>query len=211
MSGIIFTISFFIIFVVSEYIVKHRLMRKRDMSEEEFELEKHQKIIEHFNLDPDSIVSAESIGSVKANRIIVAVRDPNNLLHLQKIIQETDTEDTDIIVMVARVFKDRQNILVRDDIEKDEEILFSEVVNIAEKIGKRVIPVVIPTNNAFYAIVNVAKDIDAKEIVLGLSGKYKGDVQIQQLALLWGTVQSDESKRLNIRIITQAMEYKAEL
>ena len=211
MSGIIFTISFFIIFVVSEYIVKHRLMKQRNMSEEEFELEKHQKIIEHFNLDPDSIVSAESIGSVKANRIIVAVRDPNNLFHLQKIIQETDTEDTDIIVMVARVFKDRQNILVRDYIEKDEEILFSEVVNIAEKIGKRVIPVVIPTNNAFYAIVNVAKDIDAKEIVLGLSGKYKGDVQIQQLALLWGTVQSDESKRLNIRIITQAMEYKAEL
>ena len=53
--------------------------------------------------------------------------------------------------MVARVFKDRQNILVRDDIEDDEKILFSEVVNIAEKIGKPVIPAVIPTNNAFFA------------------------------------------------------------
>jgi hypothetical protein len=113
--------------------------------------------------------------------------------------------------MIARVFKDRQNILVRDDIEDDERILFSEVVNIAEKIGKPVIPVVIPTNNAFFAIVNIAKDLDAKEIILGLSGKYKGDVQIQQLALLWGTVQSDESKRLNVRIITQTIEYKAEL
>ena len=50
-----------------------------------------------------------------------------------------------------------------------------------------------------------------EEIILGLSGKYKGDVQIQQLALLWGTVQSDESKRLNVRIITQTIEYKAEL
>jgi len=210
-SGIIFTLVFFIVFTISEYIVKRKIMIEHHLSKEEYEYEKHQKILEHFNLDPDSIVSPETLGCEKANRIIVAVRDPNNLLHLQKVIQETDTEDTDIIVMVARVFKDRQNILIRDDIEDDERILFSEVVNVAEKIGKPVIPVVIPTNNAFYAIVNVAKDLDAKEIILGLSGKYKGDVQIQQLALLWGTVQSDESKRLNIRIITQAMEYKAEL
>ena len=210
-SGIIFTLVFFIVFVISEYFVKRKIMQDHNITEEEFEHEKHQKILEHFNLDPDSIVSPETLGCEKANRIIVAVRDPNNLFHLQKVIQETDTDVTDIIVMIARVFKDRQNILVRDDIEDDERILFSEVVNVAEKIGKPVIPVVIPTNNAFYAIVNIAKDLDAKEIILGLSGKYKGDVQIQQLALLWGTVQSDESKRLNVRIITQTIEYKAEL
>jgi hypothetical protein len=210
-SGIIFTLVFFTVFVISEYFVKRKIMQDHNITEEEFEHEKHQKILEHFNLDPDSIVSPETLGCEKANRIIVAVRDPNNLWHLQKVIQETDTDVTDIIVMIARVFKDRQNILVRDDIEDDERILFSEVVNIAEKIGKPVIPVVIPTNNAFFAIVNIAKDLDAKEIILGLSGKYKGDVQIQQLALLWGTVQSDESKRLNVRIITQTIEYKAEL
>jgi hypothetical protein len=113
--------------------------------------------------------------------------------------------------MIARVFKDKYNILVKDTIEADERKLFSEVVNVAEKIGKPVIPVVIPTNNAFFAIVNLAKELEAREIVLGLSGKFNMDVQLQQLALLWGTVQSDESKHLTIKILADSREYKAEL
>jgi len=210
-SGSAFAFSFFIIFTVSELVVKRKMMKKNHLTEAEFLIEKHEKVLEHFNLDPESLVTPESIGSELPDRIIVAARDPNNLAHLQKVIMETDTDKTDIIVMIARVFRDKQNMLVKDTIESDERKLFSEVVNIAEKIGKPVIPVVIPTNNAFFAIVLLAKNLEAREIILGLSGKFKIDVQMQQLALLWGTVQSDESKHLTIKIITEATEYKAEL
>jgi hypothetical protein len=59
--------------------------------------------------------------------------------------------------------------------------------------------------------VNVAHAIKAREVVLGLSAKYRPDVQLQQLALLWGTVNSDENQKLTIRIITQDKEFKEDL
>ena len=209
-SGVIFSVSFFIIFVISEQIVKRNLMKEKNMTEEEFENDaKH--ILEHFNLDDESQITPEAIDSELSDRVMVAVRDPSNLEHLKRIIEETDTDKTDIIVMIARVFKDKQNSEVKQDLEEDERHLFSEVVNTAEKIGKPVIPIVVPTNNAFYSIMNVAASLKVREVIIGLSAKYKPDVQMQQLALLWGTVNSDESNHVKLRIIVLNKEYTVDL
>lgn len=209
-SGIIFTTCFFIIFSISEYVNRKQLLRESKMSRKEFE-SKFQKPLEHFNLEGEETITPESIGSELPERILVAVRDPNNLSHLERLLEETDTDKTDIIVFIGRVFKDRQNMIVNEELEPEERKLFSEVVNVSEKIGKPVIPLIVPTNNAFYSIVNVAHAIKAKEIVLGVSAKYRTDVQLQQLALLWGTIQSDESEKITIRIISRDTEYKADL
>jgi amino acid transporter len=210
-SGTIFTLGFFVMFTISEVVNRHKVMKENHITEEELELEHNQKPLEHFNMNFEEAITPDIIGSDLNDRIIVAVRDPGNLAHLQKIINETDTEKTDIIVFIGRVFKDRQNTMVNQALEEDERQLFTEVVNIAEKIGKPVIPLVVPTNNAFFSIVNVANSLKAREVVLGLSAKFKPDVQLQQLALLWGTVQSDENQKLTIRIITQDKEYREEL
>lgn len=209
-SGVIFSATFFIVFVISEQVVKRATMKEKNMTEEEFEVDSH-NILEHFNLDDESQITPEAIDSELSDRVMVAVRDPSNLAHLKKIIEETDTEKTEIVVMIARVFKDKQNTLVKNDLEADERHLFSEVVNTAEKIGKPVIPIVVPTNNAFYSIMNVAHSLKVREVVIGLSAKYKPDVQMQQLALLWGTVNSDESNHIKLRIIIQNKEYNVDL
>lgn len=209
-SGVIFSVSFFIIFVISEQIVKRNTMKDRHMTEEEF-VDDKRKILEHFNLEDESQITPEAIESELSDRVMVAVRDPSNLEHLKKIIEETDTDKTEIIVMIARVFKDKENLIVKNDLEADERQLFSEVVNTAEKIGKPVIPIVVPTNNAFYSIMNVAQSLKVREVVIGLSAKYKPDVQMQQLALLWGTVNSDESNHVKLRIIIQNKEYSVDL
>jgi amino acid transporter len=209
-SGVIFSVSFFIIFVVSEQIVKRNTMKEKHMTEDEFDNDKG-KILEHFNLDDETQITPESIESELSDRVMVAVRDPSNLEHLKKIIEETDTEKTEIIVMIARVFRDKENLEVKNDLEADERHLFSEVVNTAERIGKPVIPIVVPTNNAFYSIMNVAQSLKVREVIIGLSAKYKPDVQMQQLALLWGTVNSDESNHVKLRIIIQNKEYSVDL
>lgn len=210
-SGILFTVGFFIVFLISEIIVKKNTMSEKNITEEEFHSEHNKKILEHFNLEDESQITPEAIESELSDRVMVAVRDPSNLAHLKKIIEETDTEKTEIVVMIARVFKDKQNTLVKNDLEADERYLFSEVVNTAEKIGKPVIPIVVPTNNAFYSIMNVAQSLKVREVVIGLSAKYKPDVQMQQLALLWGTVNSDESNHIKLRIIIQNKEYNVDL
>jgi amino acid transporter len=210
-SGAVFTACFFTMFTISEIINKKKIMNEKQMTEEQFAVEHLHPLLEHFNLDHESDITPEAIGSEFNDRVVVAARDPNNLVHLQRLLHETDTESTDVIVFIGRVFKDKINMQVDEMIDEDERKLFSEVVNIAEKIGKPVIPLVVPTNNAFYSIVNVAYALRAKEIVLGLSARYKPDIQLQQLALLWGTVSSDESIRVTIRIITNDTEYKQEL
>jgi hypothetical protein len=206
-SGLIFTVIFFVIFLISEIVVKRQTIKEKHISEAEFDEEKH-LILEHFNLIGEDVLTPESIGSELNDRVLVAVRDPGNLSHLQKIIAETDTETTDIIVFIARLFKDKLNTMVNSRLEQDETELFSAVVNIAEKIGKPLIPLVVPTNNAFFSIVSVANSLNVREVVIGLSAKYRPDIQLQQIALLWGTVQSDENKHLTIRIITDSREYK---
>jgi amino acid transporter len=210
-SGLIFTAGFFTIFTVSEIVNKKKIMKEKHMTEAEFEIEQQHASLEHFNLDREQDITPEAIGSELDDRIVVAVRDPGNLSHLQKVINETDTDKTDIIVFIGRVFKDKMNMQVNENIEEDERALFSQVVTIAEYIGKPVIPMVVPTNNAFYSIVNVANALKAREIVLGLSARYKPDIQLQQLALLWGTVHSDESQGITIRIISDGMEFKQDL
>ncbi|MCX7833286.1 MAG: hypothetical protein N2490_03665, partial [Ignavibacteria bacterium] len=168
-------------------------------------------VLEHFNLEDEYEISPQAIGSELNDRVLVAVKDPNNLNHLQKVLNETDTEKTDVIVMIGRVFTDKYTTFVDRDLQEDERELFSNVVDVSEKIGKPVITVIIPTNNAFYSIMNTAKLLGVREVVIGLSAKYKPDVQLQQLALLWGTIQSDETKHIKIRIITQDREFVAEL
>ena len=210
-SGLIFTVSFFLTFVISEQIVKRKTIEENHISEEEYERIHREQILEHFNLDDETQITPEAIESTNPNRILVAVKDPNNLSHLKKTIEEINTEDTDIIVMVARVFKDKQNIEVKPDIEEEERVLFTGVVNISEKIGKPVIPIVVPTNNAFYSIMNVAYSLKVKEIIIGLSAKFKPDIQMQQLALMWGAINPDESKKVKLRIIADNKEYSIEL
>jgi amino acid transporter len=210
-SGLTFTFTFFIIFLISEKIVKRRLMIEKNLTLEQVNGHHDETVLEHFNLEDEAAITPEAIGSELGDRIMVAVRDPSNLNHLKKIIDETDTEKTEIVVMIARVFKDKYNTLVNNDIEEDERYLFSEVVNIAEKIGKPVIPVVVPTNNAFYSIMNVAHSLKIREVIIGLSAKYKPDVQMQQLALIWGAVHSDESSHIKIRIIIENKEFTIDL
>lgn len=207
-SGFIFMTAFFLLFVISELINKRKTEREKALEEAGTAFERP---LEHFNLEGENIITPESIDSHNKDRLLVAVRDPGNLVHLQKVLSETDTDHTDVVVFIGRVLRDPQNVVVSQELEPDERRLFSEIVNVAETIGKPVIPLVVPTNNAFYSIVNVAHAIKAREIVLGLSARYRPDVQLEQLAILWGTVQSDESEKVVIRIITQDKEFKTDL
>jgi hypothetical protein len=197
--GIGFTIFLFIVFFSSE-MVNRRHARKS------------QTHLEKFNIFGESTITPESIGSSRKERKLVAVGSITNLKHLSKCLEETDTDNVDIVVMTAKVLRDRQSEEVEARLSPSEQAVLSEVVSIAEKVGKPVIPIVVPTNNVPYALAMTAKELGASEIFLGASAKYDPDFQLQQLALLWGTVQPDESKQICIRIFDPTYrEYRAEL
>src|SRR6185295_2045553 len=119
----------------------------------------------------------------------VAVRDINTLSHLNRVLAETDTEQCDIVVMTVRLIqgpdageRDLYDATMFTDYEQR---LFTQVVGLAEKHGKPVNLLVVPSNNIFDAVAQTVLRIDASEIVAGLSAKMTAQEQARQLGRAW--------------------------
>jgi nucleotide-binding universal stress UspA family protein len=80
--------------------------------------------------------------------------------------------------------------------------LLTAVVNHAERLGKPVLPLVVPTNNALHAMLKTAKDLPAQEVVVGASNKYTVEEQLDQIALYWINLHDGEPRGLTVHIIS---------
>ena len=93
--------------------------------------------------------------------------------------------------------------------------LLTGIVSVAEHVGKQVYPVVLPTNNPLYAIATTARDLNAHEIILGVSEKMHAEVQLEQFALAWGSATAEPpymaGRDVTIRIIGPQVEMKFQL
>ncbi len=68
-----------------------------------------------------------------------------------------------------------------------------------------------PSNNPYYAMARVVYDLDAEELVVGRSGKFSPEIQMEQIAMAWGSVRPMEGRPLKIRILWDGSEYKEEI
>ncbi len=195
-GGITFTLVLSVTFAVSE-----RANRKRAALKD--------PDLEKFNVYAQSNLTAEAVGCRHASRKLVAVRAPNRLQHLQRCLEENDPDNVDIIVMTAKVIP--QSTTVQQTIDIPEEALFSEVIKLAEKEGKTILPIVVPTNNAAYAIAHTAVEVGAEEVFLGASERYPTEYQMQQFALYWGMVEADENHHVAIRTISHTSDVRLEI
>jgi nucleotide-binding universal stress UspA family protein len=79
--------------------------------------------------------------------------------------------------------------------------LMTAVVERAEKAGKQVRPLILPTNNPLYAVIKTAKDLKAQELVMGASNKYTADEQLEQIAFYWINMHGGHPAPLTVRIL----------
>src|SRR5258708_6311898 len=173
--GVSFTIIFFTIFTVSERINQRRL----DMSI---------AALDRFTLNYQPEVSLDTVHA-RPGSVLVAVRDFNTLSHLDYALERTDTDAQDIVVMTARLMKGPdagERDLYDSSLFTDyEQRLFTRVVALAEKHGKPVELVVVPTTNVVDAVAQTALRLDAAEIVAGLSSKMTAQEQARELGRAW--------------------------
>lgn len=188
-SGLVFTGMFFTIFFISEQI--HHYRRKG---------EKHEHL-EQFNKQTADELSSDSLQLSKPYRKLVAIRSTQNLFMLEKTLAETDPETTGVVVMTAKVASVGDSHVDNIELDRYDQQLMTAVVQKAEKAGKEVKPLILPTNNPLYAIVKTAKDIGAQELVLGASNKYTADELLEQLAFYWISLHSGEPAPLTVRIL----------
>jgi amino acid transporter len=168
-AGVSFSAVFFVVLAISERKTAH-------------EHATGESGLEQFNIATDSELSGEAM-EVRPGNILVAVRDPRNLYYLRQILKKTDTNKTDVVVMTARVYHREHSFSGSEVVEtaevfkKYEQELFTSVVSVAEKEGKHVSLLVVPTNDVFEAIVATAQRLHSSVVLCGLSNKLTADEQ----------------------------------
>jgi amino acid transporter len=174
-AGIAFSVAFFVIFTVSERINKHKFAHVE------------QQMKEHFQLLHQETIGRETV-QVRPGNVLVTVRDYNTLNHLRWTLENTDTHDTDIVVMEARLtqYGSAVSDLAMEQIFSDyEQTLFTKAVSIAESYGKTISLLVVPARDVWSAIAQTANSIESSAVVSGLSSKMTGEEQAFRLGQAW--------------------------
>ena len=160
-------------------------------------------------------INAETVDDLKQafsdldrpHRILVAVKDPENLYHLEEVLSKVNADDTDVIVLYC---KPVENVLYRQDMRSaavDEQEVFTAVIFMAEKYGLPVTPVLVHSNDAYYAMAQAAAVADADEVVMGVSGRHGANSQIERAVMTWGAVKDHELKHpVTLRILWEGRE-----
>jgi amino acid transporter len=189
-SGLCFTGAFLSVFLLSEFA--HRKHRGAAQHEH----------IEQFNRATVERVSGDVLGLTRPYCKLVAIRSPNNLFMLDKALADTDPATTDVVVMTAKVEPRGAEREVVDALDAHDQHLLTAVVNHAERLGKTVRPLLVPTNNALHAVLKTAKDLPAQEVLLGASNKYTVEEQLDQVALYWISLHGGAPPGLTVHIVS---------
>ena len=120
---------------------------------------------------------------------------------LEKALIESDPTTTDVIVMTAKTVKGDGSYMDRADLDPYDQELMTAVVQRAEKTGKQVHPVIVPTNNPLHAVLKTAKDLKVQELVMGASNIYSADEQLDQITLYWINLNDGVSAPLSVRLL----------
>ena len=188
-SGVIFTAVLFITFYVSERS-RHRPGT----------IGEHHEHLEQFNQASSEEVDPQSLGITKPYRKLVAIRSPHNLWMLEKCLAETDPEHTDVVVMTANVLP-HGSADMKASVTDEDRALLTAVVTLAEHAGKAVKPLIVPTNQPFFALARTAHAIGAQELIMGASNRYDPDAQLDAVALYWLNVCKSQPEPLTIRVL----------
>ncbi len=190
-SGVAFTIIFFIMFEASE-----KIMEKRRIG-------KHVEV-DAFQLQPQNAVTSQSVG-VRPGNTLCIVRDYNTLDHLQQALEMIDTTLKDLVVMTAQIATGPdvgyENINQNDLFTNYEQLLFSRVVHLAEKAGKTVSLLVVPASDLEQAVTRTAVNLNSTEIIAGPSSTMSPDDQSRRMGQAWEQLADQTRQQVRYRIV----------
>jgi hypothetical protein len=190
-SGVAFTLVFFVVFVVSE-----RINERKRGAEAHVEMD-------HFRLQPQEVISSETV-EVRPGNSLCVVRDYNTLDHLKKALEMTHTGKRDLTVMTVQVMQGPD--AGYHDISHDqlftryEQLLFSRVTAVAEKAGKHVGLLVVPGTNVFDAIAQTAAHLDSADIWAGRSSVIEPEDQAKYMGDAWERLSKKPNRQVCFRV-----------
>ena len=195
-SGITFTVTFFILFEISERI--HKRGRKAGNTGE----------LEKFNLE-EAPEFETILPQARPGGVLVAVRNPNRLDAVQRALDKTNTREMDIVVMTVKRLTSAgsgEHDLDPDQVfSEDIQYLFSKVVTLAEKSGKHVELLVVPGPDPNEVILETAAKLKSSSIMVGVSGKMPVDAFAKTFGDAWEKLPLPRPK-LSLEIVSTEMD-----
>jgi hypothetical protein len=151
---------------------------------------------ERFRFKVKEHLSPRSLPARSGNTL-VATCDPDNVQHLEAVLEKNNPKRSDIVVMLV-------NPKVDQDIEKTAEDagrvmdpgairVFSKAVHIAEKLGKPLSLLAVPGRDAYALILEAAQKLNSSRVVVGKSSR-SIDKQKHDLVRAWKQLPQHESE-----------------
>lgn len=172
-AGLTFTAVFFTLFQISEIINRKKMRETQENASHE-----------RFRLETDEDLSSDTLG-VRAGSVLVAVRNPNRLTHLKRVLEKTDTSKLDVVVVSVRRITGEHMWTTDELFAALETEVFSHVVTLAEKQGKHAKLLVVPGNDPIHALVQTAARLGSTRIVLGTSPRLSIAEQGLEVGAAW--------------------------
>jgi hypothetical protein len=190
-AGAAFTLVLYTAFVLSE---RATARRQQDTHK-----------LDQFHLLPAPDVGLAEMAA-RPGGVLVPVRDPNTLSHLRWVLDRTDTGRQDIVVMTVRLLHGPDTGFTGIDstrvFREYEQHLFTRVVSVAEREGRPVKLLVVPSGNVADAIVKTAVSLQSAEIVVGESANLSGAQMAHLLGQAWDRI--PKSPQVRSRLVACA-------
>ena len=181
-SGVVFTMAFFVVFVVSEHITARQ--RAADKGK-----------LDQFQLNTESEVEADAL-HCRPGGVLVPVRDYNTLAQLDWVVAHTPVE-RDVVVLTVRLLRGpdggAREFHAEELFTDYEQTLFTKVVAIAERHGRNVKLLALPATNIFDAVAQTAVKLKAAEVVVGESATLSPDDQAHLMGEAWDRTPRERS------------------
>ena len=176
-SGISFGLILFLIFHISERLNA----KKANIMFEEGPREK-------LNETQVPNLSAALANLPYKENVLVTVKNADNLYHFEKVLTDYKDRETNIIVLYVRPLDNWNAGKDRASISVDYKELFTQVILKAENFGRQVHPIMINSNNFFTAAAQTAFTAKAQKIVMGVSGTYGANEQMEYMVMAWAAL-----------------------
>ncbi|HEX7894999.1 MAG TPA: APC family permease, partial [Terriglobales bacterium] len=188
-SGLAFTLAFFIAFEISE-----KVTRKRASAHAE---------LDQFNLEPGDDLTPQNLG-VRSGNILVMVRNYNSLYNLGGVLDRVDLRKQDIVALhlrfLGRGSGGEYELEPEQLFSSEEQTLFTRALALAEKKGKTIHLAVAAATDKWEAILRSAQSLESNMVVLGASPTSPVTEEARLAGLAWERL-ADPKPQLALEIV----------
>jgi hypothetical protein len=160
--------------------------------------------MDQFQTYPQENVSNESLG-VRPGNTLCSVRDYHTLDYVRQALELTDTDRKDLIVMTVQVLKGPdtgyKGIAEHRLFTKQKQLLFTHVVALAEKQGKPVHLLVVPSSNILEATALTAWQLGSAEVIVESSPVGPPERPAERFRKVWEKLRDQPKHQVCFRVV----------